>query len=123
MLRPLANLECLATLELTQNPVSEVQNYRQRLFEAIPTLEALDGFNAEGSDCSFEAGENLRFDGDDFQDNEFCGGFFDEATLNLRKGELQSSTAGAEKEDGDSEEEKAVEEMIHNVNEEAGEDI
>ena len=81
-----------------------MNNYRQNVFEKLPNLEALDGYNAEGSECSFEANEEVRMDNDEFQDNKFCGSFFDAATNALRKG----SDSGDEsvddgEEDGESE--------------------
>ncbi len=49
-------------------------------------MESLDGYNKEGSECDLEDDE-ARYDVDDFQDNPMCGGFFEESTNKLRKGE------------------------------------
>ena len=87
----LAKISSLKTLDLSANPITDINNYRQNVFEKVPHLEGLDGYNIEGSDCSFEGVEDIRFDIDDFQDNEFQGQFYDNATNQLRKGEVAES--------------------------------
>ena len=62
----LAKLTNLQTLDLSANPITDINNYRQNIFEKLPNLEALDGYNLEGSECSFEAVEELRMDNDEF---------------------------------------------------------
>ena len=82
----LSKIPSLVCLDLSANPVTDINNYRQNVFEKVPTLTALDGFNAEGSECSFEGGEGFTYDDDDFQDNDFMGQYYDPATQQLRKG-------------------------------------
>ena len=36
-------------LDLTMNPVTEVEGYREKLFEAFPSLFALDGKDKDGT--------------------------------------------------------------------------
>ena len=62
----LSKISTLKTLDLSANPITDINSYRQNLFEKVPLLEALDGYNREGSECSFEAGEDLHYDVDDF---------------------------------------------------------
>ena len=62
----LGKVQTLQLLDLSANPITDINNYRQNLFEKLPNLEALDGYNAEGSECSYGEGDNTRFDNDDF---------------------------------------------------------
>ena len=62
----LSKVASLKTLDLSANPITDINNYRQNLFEKLPNLEALDGYNLEGSECSNDDGDNTRFDVDDF---------------------------------------------------------
>lgn len=82
----LGKVASLKTLDLSANPITDINNYRQNLFEKLPNLEALDGYNMEGSECSLGEQDNTRFDNDEFQDNVFCGGFYDLVTNKLRRG-------------------------------------
>ena len=104
----LAKIPSLKTLDLSANPITDINNYRQNVFEKVPHLEALDGYNLEGSECSFEGNDDLRFDVDDFQDNEFQGQYYDAATNQLRKGDAAES--GDDDCDDDDDEDEADEE-------------
>lgn len=42
-LLPLANLKELEVLDLFNNEVTNVQNYREKIFDAIKSLKYLDG--------------------------------------------------------------------------------
>lgn len=61
----LAKVKTLKTLDLSANPITDINKYRENLFEKVPQLEALDGYNKEGSECDLEESE-ARFDVDDF---------------------------------------------------------
>jgi len=44
-LKPLATLEHLEILDLFNNEVTQIDNYREKLFEIIPSLKYLDGYD------------------------------------------------------------------------------
>ena len=44
--RPQSSLPNLRDLDLFNCPVTEVENYRQGLFDIMPNLKHLDGFDA-----------------------------------------------------------------------------
>mmetsp|Transcript_26672 Transcript_26672/g.48024 ORF Transcript_26672/g.48024 Transcript_26672/m.48024 type:complete len:185 (+) Transcript_26672:2-556(+) len=72
-LQPLANLPNLLSLELEDNPVAEVEGYREKVFELCSSLEVLDGLNVEGQEVSMseEEGSDEDFSPDsDFEDFE-----------------------------------------------------
>uniref|UniRef100_A0A182K3L6 U2A'/phosphoprotein 32 family A C-terminal domain-containing protein n=1 Tax=Anopheles christyi TaxID=43041 RepID=A0A182K3L6_9DIPT len=46
-LRPLKDLENLEVLDLFNNQVTLIENYREKLFQLIPSLNYLDGFDKE----------------------------------------------------------------------------
>jgi acidic leucine-rich nuclear phosphoprotein 32 family protein A/C/D len=49
-LKQLGKVDGLINLDLSSNPVTEVQDYREALFELIPSLEVLDGLDKEGQE-------------------------------------------------------------------------
>jgi hypothetical protein len=71
-LSPLVNLPNLLSLELHGNPVTEVEGYREKVFEICRSLEVLDGLNVEGQEVSLsEEGSDDDFSIDsDFDDPE-----------------------------------------------------
>lgn len=52
-LRPLALLANLYSLELSGNPVADIEGFRGKIFELCSSLEILDGLNANGEEDSF----------------------------------------------------------------------
>ena len=98
----LAKIVTLKSLDLSANPITDQGSYRLNLFEKVPHLEALDGYDKSGDECSFDAGDELRNDNDDFMDNEFQGGFFEQATLMMRKGSNHDSSDKNEEDDSES---------------------
>lgn len=84
-LKPLKDLENLEVLDLFNNEVTMTQNYREKIFELIPSLKYLDGFDKEdleapsdeedaGADdqeeSSMSSGSSVSSDYDDYDDNE-----------------------------------------------------
>lgn len=63
-LQPLSNIESLLSLDLSANPVTEVNDYREQIFELIPTLESLDGLDKEGNEVVSENGSEEMEDYD-----------------------------------------------------------
>lgn len=69
-LQPLKELENLEVLDLFNNEVTMTQNYRDKIFELIPSLKYLDGFDREDAEApSDEEDEaNGGTDGEDDDD-------------------------------------------------------
>ncbi|KAI6207594.1 Acidic leucine-rich nuclear phosphoprotein 32 family member A [Aphelenchoides besseyi] len=59
-LKPLGKLENLQALDVFDCPVTEKEDYREKVFQAIPTLKFLDGF-----DVNNEEADDLGMDGED----------------------------------------------------------
>jgi len=58
-LKPLTELKSLKNLDLMGNDVTDVADYKKKVWEMLPGLEVLDGYNKEGE-------EVLSEDSDDF---------------------------------------------------------
>ena len=60
-------LESLHNLDLSGNPVCETESYREKVFEAMPQLVALDGKDRDGQSVMSEDdyGEEGEFDLDE----------------------------------------------------------
>ena len=74
-IEPLKKLKNLENLDLFNCGITEVQNYREKVFEMLPTLKYLDGYdraNKESEDADDEEDEELdeEFDDDDDDDEE-----------------------------------------------------
>ena len=61
----------LRTLDLSANPITDMNNYRSNIFEKLTQIASLDGFDQEGSECSYEDPDIYRYDDFQFCDNEF----------------------------------------------------
>lgn len=71
----LSKIPTLQTLDLSANPITDMTNYRQNLFERLPNLQGLDGYNQEGSECAsfYDQGEedienDTDYDADNFDE-------------------------------------------------------
>ena len=42
----------MRTLDMSANPITEMQYYRENVFEKLTFLEALDGYDKDGSEWS-----------------------------------------------------------------------
>ena len=62
-LQSLSSLESLISLDLSANPVTEVNDYREQIFELLPNLEVLDGLDKEGNEV---ASENMSQEMEDY---------------------------------------------------------
>lgn len=60
----LARCQSLQSLDLSANPLTEMQSYRENVFEKLAHLEALDGFNKDGDEWSVLDEWELREDED-----------------------------------------------------------
>jgi Leucine-rich repeat (LRR) protein len=70
----LAGLESLMSIMVQGNPVAQDENYRQKLFSIIPSLQVVDGFDSKGEEVDFGSEED--FEGDDSE--EYSGEEFDD---------------------------------------------
>lgn len=68
-LRPIANLPNLLSLDLYGCPVTEIDGYRDRVFEMITSLQILDGYDADGEEVDI----NSEDDEEDEEDEELEG--------------------------------------------------
>ena len=61
----------LQSLDLSANPIAESFKYRENVFEKLVSLEALDGFDKDGSEWSqFDPDEMVYDEGDKLQNND-----------------------------------------------------
>jgi len=63
---PLAKLKELMSLELANTPLSEKDDYRERVFKLFPSLEALDDLDRNGNPVEYDDEE----EGDDDEEDE-----------------------------------------------------
>ena len=59
-LNPLKSLTKLENLDLSLNPIAEIEDYRSKLFEFIPSLKILDGTDKEGNEYSSESDDEAE---------------------------------------------------------------
>uniref|UniRef100_T1D4J3 Putative microtubule binding protein n=1 Tax=Psorophora albipes TaxID=869069 RepID=T1D4J3_9DIPT len=76
-LNPLKELENLEVLDLFNNEVTTTQNYRDKIFELIPSLKYLDGFDREDAEAPSDE-EDEANDSDDVEDDDDSSNSFDE---------------------------------------------
>lgn len=74
-LKPLCKLENLEILDLFNNEVTQIENYRDSVFSLIPSLKYLDGFDQEDDEAPTdeednEADEDAGDDDDDEEDDD-----------------------------------------------------
>ena len=71
---PLSGLNSLVYLEVEDCPVSKTEDYRQKLFELIPSLQIVDGLDKNGKEASLltdEEGSDDAFE--EFDDSDEFG--------------------------------------------------
>lgn len=84
----------LTSLDLSANPLTDIQAYRENIFEKLCHLEALDGFDKDGSEWSVFDANEIRDDSDYVHDNEFMGeqgNFYSKITMEMRQGQDDDS--------------------------------
>lgn len=64
-LKPLKDLANLEVLDLFNNEVTMTQNYREKIFELIPSLKYLDGFDKEDLEAPSDEEEDANVDSDE----------------------------------------------------------
>jgi len=65
----LKSLKELNYLDLTQNPVTSMEGYREKIFEALPNLYALDGYDKDGGSVMLDDDNDYDEEGE-FEDFE-----------------------------------------------------
>ncbi|XP_065079340.1 acidic leucine-rich nuclear phosphoprotein 32 family member A isoform X3 [Ochlerotatus camptorhynchus] len=70
-LKPLKDLENLEVLDLFNNEVTMTQNYREKIFELIPSLKYLDGFDKEDLEAPSDE-EEADFGAEEEEDDRAC---------------------------------------------------
>ncbi|XP_037824512.1 acidic leucine-rich nuclear phosphoprotein 32 family member A [Lucilia sericata] len=72
-LKPLEEFKHLAILDLFNNEATQIENYREKIFEMLPSLRFLDGFDCNDVEAPSEGDDeedNLNYYDNDEDDNE-----------------------------------------------------
>lgn len=72
-LEPLRVFEHLKSLDLFNNEVTSIENYRERLFKLLPSLEYLDGFDAKEQEADDSEQENDSVNGNEDEESDEYG--------------------------------------------------
>ncbi|CAH1407674.1 unnamed protein product [Nezara viridula] len=72
-LEPLKEFEHLKSLDLFNNEVTCIENYRERLFKLLPSLEYLDGFDAKEQEADDSEQENDSVNGNEEEESDEDG--------------------------------------------------
>ncbi|XP_033253607.1 acidic leucine-rich nuclear phosphoprotein 32 family member A-like isoform X1 [Drosophila miranda] len=75
-LKPLEEFKSLAVLDLFNNDATKVDNYRDKIFKMLPSLNFLDGFDCNGEEAQSEGDDDEEVNGNDSEGedkrNAFC---------------------------------------------------
>ncbi|KAF6206287.1 hypothetical protein GE061_017517 [Apolygus lucorum] len=69
-LEPLKDFEHLKSLDLFNNEVTNMENYREKLFKLLPSLKYLDGFDVREQEANESDQESDSVNGNDEDDSE-----------------------------------------------------
>lgn len=69
-LEPLKDFEHLKSLDLFNNEVTSIENYRDKLFKLLPSLKYLDGFDAKEQEVDDSEQEGDSVNGNDIDDSD-----------------------------------------------------
>ncbi|XP_058829844.1 acidic leucine-rich nuclear phosphoprotein 32 family member A isoform X1 [Topomyia yanbarensis] len=69
-LKPLKELENLEVLDLFNNEVTTTEDYRDKIFELIPSLKYLDGFDKEDTEAPSDEEDEVNGGGEEEEDEE-----------------------------------------------------
>lgn len=67
-LKPLSSLEKLEILDLFNNEVTQADNYRNNVFQMIPSLKFLDGFDKDDNEAPSDDEDEIN--GNDDEEDE-----------------------------------------------------
>ena len=96
-LKCLEVLKELASLNLSGNPVTEVEDYREKIYEMFPKLDILDGFDKGGNEINTE--ENEDDEEEEYQVEENPGEEYGEEEYGDEEGEESDGKAGKQDEE------------------------
>lgn len=69
-LEPLKELKHLERLDLEDTPLSELEDYREKVFTILPQLNIVDGYDKEGNELDYTTDEDEEGEIDDSEENE-----------------------------------------------------
>lgn len=87
----LANFEQLIKLDISENEVCKIDNYREEVFKLLPNLIALDGHDQDGKSVFSEEDDELDEEGEFDMD-----GMFDEEVLERLEPDLRKKVENGE---------------------------
>ncbi|XP_022224092.2 acidic leucine-rich nuclear phosphoprotein 32 family member A isoform X1 [Drosophila obscura] len=75
-LKPLQEFKSLVVLDLFNNDATQVDNYREKIFKMLPSLNFLDGFDCNDEEAQSEGDDDEEVNGNDSEEedkrNAFC---------------------------------------------------
>ncbi|KAH8253541.1 hypothetical protein KR032_005921 [Drosophila birchii] len=74
-LKPLEEFKNLAVLDLFNNDATQVENYREKIFKMLPSLNFLDGFDCNDEEAQSDGDEEDEVNGNDSEEegrSAFC---------------------------------------------------
>ncbi|XP_043070228.1 acidic leucine-rich nuclear phosphoprotein 32 family member A isoform X1 [Drosophila grimshawi] len=75
-LKPLEEFKSLAVLDLFNNDATQVENYREKIFKMLPSLNFLDGFDCNDEEVQSDGDDDEEVNGNDSEDEDersaFC---------------------------------------------------
>ena len=69
-MEPLKELKHLERLDLEDTPLSELEDYREKVFLILPQLNIVDGYDKEGNELDYTTDEDEEGEIDDSEENE-----------------------------------------------------
>jgi len=69
-LQPLQEFKNLEVLDLFNNEVQNVEFYREKIFEMLPSLKFLDGFDCNDHEAPSGSDDDEEVNGNDSEDDE-----------------------------------------------------
>ncbi|EDW01984.1 acidic leucine-rich nuclear phosphoprotein 32 family member A isoform X2 [Drosophila grimshawi] len=67
-LKPLEEFKSLAVLDLFNNDATQVENYREKIFKMLPSLNFLDGFDCNDEEVQSDGDDDEEVNGNDSED-------------------------------------------------------
>ncbi|XP_017149458.1 acidic leucine-rich nuclear phosphoprotein 32 family member A isoform X2 [Drosophila miranda] len=67
-LKPLEEFKSLAVLDLFNNDATQVDNYREKIFKMLPSLNFLDGFDCNDEEAQSEGDDDEEVNGNDSEE-------------------------------------------------------
>jgi len=77
-LKSLTELKELKNLDLMNNEVTDLPDYKTKVWEMLPNLEVLDGYNKKGEEILSDDSDDFDLYGDEEGENDIEGDFIDD---------------------------------------------